>query len=310
MEILRQKAEVVMAHDKSESTVASMIGDFDAVINRNTKIDRTIIDKGKKLQVIACHSSGFDLVDVAYATEKGICVTHTPGANARSVAEFVVCLMLAMSRRLIEADQKQRIERDYSSRQNLRGSDLSERTVGIIGMGNIGKRLAKICCKGFDMKVLGYDPYTSASDLDSLGVKKVEDIFEIFRESDFVSLNCPLTEDVRGLVNKTTLKMMKKTAYLINCARGPIVNEADLGEALRAGVIQGAALDVFEIEPPSKDNPLFDAPNLIATPHMATMSYDSGDQMAIWSAESVLDVLQGIKPRFLANSTVWEQRKI
>jgi len=310
MEMLRQNAEVVVAPDKSESTVAAIIGEFDAVITRNTRIDRTIIDKGKKLQVIGCHASGVDLVDVAYATEKKIYVTHVPGANARAVAEFIVCLMIAMSRNLIAADHKQRVERKYWVQDSLIGNDLSGRTLGIIGMGRIGKILARICIGGFDMKVLGYDPYVISADIEAMGIQKVEDITDLFKESDFVSLSCPITDEVKGLVNESTLRMMKKSAYLINCARGPIVDEVALYEALEKGVIKGAALDVFEIEPPNKNNPLFDAPNLIATPHIASMSYDSRDRMAVWCAEGILSVLRGERPRFPANPSVRGLKKI
>lgn len=309
MEILRKNAEVVVAPDHSESGIAAIIGEFDAVITRNTKIDRTTIEKGTKLKVIGCHGSGVDLVDVDYATQKGICVTNLPGVNARSVAEFVVCLMLSMSRNLIEADKKQRIEREFWRGEGILGYDLEGRILGIIGMGNIGKALAKICIAGFDMKVVAYDPYVSAADFAELGIQKVEDILDIFRNSDFVSLNCPLTDEVQGLVNENTLKIMKKSAYIINCARGPIVDEDALCEALKAGVIKGAALDVFVEEPPQKENPLFDAPNLIATSHMASMTYDSRDKMSVVCAEEVLSVLRGEKPCFLANPSVWDRRK-
>ena len=310
MEMLNGETEVVIAPDRSEATVAAMIGDFDAVVTRTTMIDREIIKRGKKLQVIGRHGAGLDTVAVDYATESGVCVVYTPEANARSVAEFAVSLMLASTRNLIAADRGQRVERDYNTRNNVMGHDLQNRTVGIIGVGRIGRLIAKMCIQGFDMKVLGFDPFVSAGDLAKLGVQKVDTVFDIFKKSDFVSLNCPLTDEVRGMVNKTTLQMMKPSAYLINCARGPIVDEAALCEALKAGVIKGASIDVYAVEPPSKDNPLFDAPNLIATPHMATMTHESMDLMSTTCAEGVLSVLRGEKPRFLADPAVWDRRKI
>lgn len=309
MEMLASEVEVVTAPDRSEDTVAAMIGDFDAVITRTTRIDGKIFTPGKKLQVVGRHGAGLDIVDVECATQNGVCVVHTPAANARSVAEFVVALMLAASRNLIAADRGQRIEKNYNARNMVMGHDLERRTVGIIGMGRIGQYVAKMCVHGFDMKVIGFDPYVSKEDLAKLGVEKVADVLDIFRKSDFVSLNCPLTDEVRGLVNKNTLQMMKPTAYLINCARGPIVDEAALCEALKAGIIKGAAVDVYGTEPPAENNPLFDAPNLIATPHMATMTHESMDLMSTTCAEGVLSVLRGEKPQFLANKVVWDKRK-
>ncbi len=137
----------------------------------------------------------------------------------------MIGLMLASARMIIPADYAQRVERDFSTRNNFMGHDLENRTVGIVGMGRIGRYVAKMCKYGFDMKVLGYDPYVTAEELQTIGVEKVSDIAEIFRSSDFVSLNCPLTEEVKGLVDRAMLRTMKPNAYLINCARGPIVDE-------------------------------------------------------------------------------------
>jgi D-3-phosphoglycerate dehydrogenase len=310
MEILRNEAEVMIAPDRSEATVASIIEEFDAVITRTTNINEQIIKNGKRLQVIGRHGAGLDIVDVKCATDNKICVVHTPAANAQSVAEFVVTMMLAGSRLLIPADCAQRIKRNYNERYDLLGHDLAKRTLGIVGMGRIGRLVAGICCQGLNMKVLGYDPFVTATNLEKIGVQKVANIATILQESDFVSLNCPFTEDVRGLINKENLALMKPDAFLINCARGPIVDEIALGEALRSGLIRGAALDVFDTEPPRKDNPLFDAPNLIATPHIAAMTHESMDLMSITVAKDVLRVLKAKKPEFLANSDVWDQRKI
>ncbi|SDF51356.1 Hydroxypyruvate reductase [Sporomusa acidovorans DSM 3132] len=307
--MLTEEAEVVTAPDRSEATVAAMIRDFDAVITRTTKINREIIERGKRLRVIGCHSAGYDNVDLRCATDHGVCVVHTPGANTRSVAELVVGLMLASTRLLIKADYAQRVERDYSKRHQLMGHDLGGKTVGIIGMGRIGKKLARICIAGFDMKVIGYSPSAIEKDLREIGVTKVDDVYTIFKESDFVSLNCSLSKKVQGLVNRETLRLMKPSAFLINCARGPIIDEAALCEALKAGVIAGAALDVFDTEPTPKNNPLLDAPNLIAAPHIGTLTYESMDSMAEAVAAGVLDVLRGEKSRLLVNPEVWDKRR-
>jgi len=307
--LLKNEVEITIAQNRDESAVAAIIGEYDAVITRTTRITKEIIERGEKLAVIGRHGAGLDIVEMDWATQFGICVVHTPAANARSVAEYVVGLMLASARMIIPADYAQRVNRDFSTRNSFMGHDLENRTVGIVGMGRIGRYLAKMCKFGFDMKVLGYDPYVKAEDLQAIGVEKVNDIGEIFRASDFVSLNCPLTEEVRGIVDHTMLSTMKPNAYLINCARGPIVNETALKDALDSGIIRGAALDVFEVEPPLNDNALFDAPNLIATPHIATMTHESMDLMSITVAQGVLSALKGDKPQFLANPTVWENRR-
>jgi D-3-phosphoglycerate dehydrogenase len=309
IELLENEVELTIAQNRDESAVAAIIGEYDAVITRTTRITKEIIDQGKKLVVIGRHGAGLDIVELDYATQRGVCLVHTPAANARSVAEYVIGLMLASARMIIPADYAQRVERDFSTRNNFMGHDLENRTVGIVGMGRIGRYVAKMCKYGFDMKVLGYDPYVTAEELQTIGVEKVSDIAEIFRSSDFVSLNCPLTEEVKGLVDRAMLRTMKPNAYLINCARGPIVDEQALREALDNGVIRGAALDVFAVEPPPKDNVLFDAPNLIATPHIATMTHESMDLMSVTVAQGVLSALRGEKPQFLANPTVWETRR-
>lgn len=309
MEMLRKEAEVVVAPDRNEATVAGMLGDFDALITRTTMIDGQVMAKGQNLVVVGRHGAGLDLVDVEYATEHGICVVHTPAANARSVAEYVVALMLSLTRQVIPGDYAQRVERDFGKRNRLMGHDLENKVLGIIGMGRIGRNIAGMCGVGFAMQILGYDPYVSKEDLAKAGIEKVDSVEEILARSDFVSLNLPLTEEVRGLINLERLKLMKKTAYLINCARGPIVDEKALGIALREGMIAGAALDVFAEEPPRRDDPLFDLPNLIATPHIATMTHESMDLMSTTLAAEVLAVLKGERPHFLANAQVWEKRR-
>lgn len=282
--------EVVVAPDRSEKTAVEMIDEFDGVITRTTYIGKEIIDKGTRLKVIGRHGAGLDIIDVDYAKQKGIPVVFTPAANARSVAEYVMTLMLAMTRHLIPGDKAQRTDKNFAKRGEFMGHDLEGKTLGIIGLGRIGRYIAKMAGQGFDMKIIGYDPYVSKSDLMKINIKKYDSIEEILKNADVVTLNCPLTEEVRGLINYERLKMMKKDSFLINCARGPIVLENDVAKALNDKVIAGAAIDVYSEEPPRKDNPLFDAPNLIATPHIATMSHESMDRMSSTLASKFLKI--------------------
>ncbi|MGI6574898.1 MAG: hydroxyacid dehydrogenase [bacterium] len=309
MEILARGTQLVVAPDDKEETILNMIDDFDAVITRTTILGKDILQKGKKLQAAGYHGVGLDSIDLATATEEGICVLHTPGANAHSVAEFIVALMLALSRHLIPADYAQRVERNFGKRNQFIGSDLQNKVLGIIGTGQVGKRLAKICINGFNMRVLGYDPLVSREQLAPLGIEKVDSLEWMLKEVDFLSLNCPLTEDTRGLIDKEKLSLMKPSAYLINCARGPVVDEAALLHALKTRQIAGAGLDVLATEPPAPNSPILDLPNVIVVPHIASFAYESIDNMSITVAEDTLRVLRGEHPKHLANLEVWEKRK-
>lgn len=304
MELLASEAEVVVAPDRSEETILNMVGDFDALINRTTSIGKEIIERGKKLQVVGSHGVGFNLIDVETATKKGISVINAPGANSQAVAEFVVMMMLALTRNLIMSDYVQRVERRFDKRDQLTGNDLFQKTVSIIGMGQIGRKVAKICAAGFAMKVIGYDPYVSKEEMAAMGVTKTDSIDLFFREGDFVSVNCPYTKEVEGLVDKTKFALMKPGAFLINCGRAEIVNQQDFIDALKTKRIAGAAIDVFWEEPPRKDSPIFDLPNLIATPHMASFTNQSSDLVSQTVATDILRVLRGERPINLVNKSI------
>ena len=309
MELLAKEAEVVIAPDRTEKSTAALIEGFDAVITRTTVIDEEIIGRSERLKVIGRHGAGLDIVGMKSATDHGVCVVNTPGANAQSVAEFAVMMMMSMARQLIPADHSQRVEGRFDQRDRFMGMDLHGKTVGIVGLGQVGRRIAKICREGFDMEVLGFDPFVTAEELAAIGVKKMEAVDELLALSDFVSLNCPLTPEVEGLINRERIDLMKPTAFLINCARGPVIDEPSLIWALETGRIAGAAVDVFHEEPPRPENPLFKLPGLIATPHIAAFSHDSMDVMSVTVSEDVLRVLRGEMPRHLANPEVWEKRR-
>lgn len=309
MELLQQNATVVVAEDKSQDALSSIVKNFDALITRMTTINKEIIKHADRLEVIGLHRTGLDIVDVQAATEQGICVVHTPGANAQAVAEFVVTLMAAMSRQLIPADYAQRREGRFDKRDHFIGHDLYKKIIGIVGFGQIGRRVANICRRGFNMNVVSYDPFVTDYDMNFLGVKKAATLEELLRISDFVSLNCPVTPDVEKLINRETLALMKPSSYLINCARGPIVDESALIWALETGHISGAALDVFQDEPPDPENRLFSLPGVLATPHMAGFTHDSMDTMSTTLALDVLRVLSGERPLYPANPSIWDDKR-
>lgn len=293
IDILKKQVEVVIAPNPEPNTIESMIKDFDGLISRNTYIGKAILSKAKKLKVIASHGVGTDHIDICAATKHGVFVVNTPGANAQSVAEAVIGLLLSICRKICEGNNALKINHDFYHRDKCLGTDLYNKTIGIIGMGNIGRKLANICIQGFKMRVLYYDPFVAQEEIKEKNVFKVEELDNIFIDSDFVSLNCPYTHDLHHMVDKDKLSLMKPTAYLINCARGSLIDQKALYDALKNHKIAGAALDVYAQEPPDMDNPLFALDNIVTTPHIAAFSKDSINRMSLISAQDVLHILNG-----------------
>lgn len=293
MELLRERADVVLAEDASPQALRALIRNADGLIARNTEVSAETLNMAKNLKVIASHGAGTDHIDVDAATRAGIYVVNTPGANAESVAEAVVGLLLAGSRRLFEASQAFQSEKDYSLRHRLLGGDLHKKTIGIVGMGKIGQKLARICRGGFAMRVLFYDPYVAANAPEALGSEKRKALEEMLPEVDFLSLNCPYTPALFHLINAERLKLLKPGAGFVNCARGLLVDEDALYDSLIEKRLSFAALDVFSQEPPCLDKPLYALPNVITTPHIAAFAKDSIDLMSLTSARDVLCILEG-----------------
>jgi D-3-phosphoglycerate dehydrogenase len=255
-------------------------------------------------------------VDLAAATKRGIVVTNTPGENRQSVAELTLGFMLALARRIPQAQAaiSSLPKGDVGQftallqRHKLTGIDLEGKVLGIIGTGRIGSSVARMCTAAFDMKVTGYDPYVSGDVMKSFGVKKVESLDELLPPVDFLTVHCPLTPETKGMVGRRELASMKKGAYVINAARGGIVNEQALYEVLCSEHIAGAALDVWEIEPPDPASPLLRHPNLLATPHYAGTTEESLYRVGIAVVEEALTVLQGRRPRYAVNPEVWDRK--
>ena len=280
----------------------------DAVIVRNVPIDANLMDSCPRLKVISKHGAGVDNIDIAAATARGIVVANVPGGNADAVAEGTVALMLATLRRVPEVHGLV-ISGHYSARWRLQYGQLWERTLGLVGIGAIGARVAKICAQGFRMRVLAYDPGLSESDIRERGAQKVEDLKTLLGASDVVSLHTPMTAASFHIIGAAELRAMKPTAILVNAARGPLVDERALAEALNAGRIGGAGLDVFEVEPPSPDNPILRAPNVVLSPHTTGNTVEAARNLAVSSAEIVLAVMAGRAPVGFLNPEVWEKRR-
>ena len=285
---------IKMGRGLDEKTIMEDAADCDALLARNEHITRAIMEAAPHLKVISKHGVGLDKIDLEAAAEQNIWVTNGPLSNAIAVAEHTMMLLLACAKKLVRFDLAIR-SGDYNIRNTMKGMDVEGKTVGIIGCGKIGSMVAKKCVHGFDMKAVGYDPFVPV-EARLPEIEYVDTMEEVFRRADFVSLHVPATKDNAGFVNKDLLSLMKPTAYLLNAARGSIVNEADLCEALRSGRIAGAGLDVYAQEPPAADNPLFTLPNITVTPHNASLTYETTDRMGLHAAQGIDEVLSGGTP--------------
>ncbi len=262
----------------------------DAMIVRITPITREVIESNPNLKVIVRHGAGFDALDVKACHDNGVQALYAPVANSTSVAETALLLILECSRNVIEL-RKTWVEDYYKAKLKTRKTTLNGKTLGIIGCGNIGSRLA-VRAMGLEMNVLAYDPYKPAKDFPD-GVEVVRDLDCIFKESDYVSLHVPNTPVTKDMVNKERLEMMKSTAFLINTARGGCVVEEELYEACKNGIIAGAGLDAIRKEPVDPNNPLLDLDNVIIYPHIGGNTVEAAHRASYFSAMGVQEVYEG-----------------
>nr|NIS59906.1 3-phosphoglycerate dehydrogenase [Pseudomonadota bacterium] len=264
----------------------------DGLIVRTGKITEEVISASPNLKVITKHGIGVDNIDVGAATELKIPVLNTPFANYESVAEHVLGLMLALARDIPGLDS--RIRQGHWDKAHYRGVELYHKTLGLIGFGRIGRRVRELVSPLL-MKVLVYDPLLECDQIPS-DVTLVEKLEELLKSADIVSLHCPLTRETRHLIGRDELKMMKKTAWLINTARGEVVNEEALIDALKKGEIAAAGIDTFGKEPPEDIKALCDAGKTVLSPHIAGSTEESFRRMGMESAKNILTILQGKKP--------------
>lgn len=273
------------------------------------KIDAEVYDSAPKLKIISQMAVGFDNIDVVEATKRGICVTNTPGVLTETTADFAWTLLMAVARRIVEADKYVRSGQWKVGwhPMMMQGRDIHGATLGIVGLGRIGCAIAKRA-QGFDMKVLYYDVIRRPDFEKEYNIKFAE-MTQLFKEADFITINTPLSKETVHLVDEKKLKSMKKTAYLINNARGPIVDEKALYKALKEGWIAGAGLDVFEVEPTPIENPLLQLNNVVVAPHISSASYETRSRMAEMVAENLVAFFEGKKPPNLVNPEVMEAKK-
>lgn len=304
MELLDGVAQVYVADNQDPNNYLDQMADADALIVRIAKCDGHAIENSPNLKVIGRTGVGYDTVDVKKATQLGIPVVITPGANNRSVAEHAVAMMFALSKNLVEA-QNEMCAGNWEIRGAKKAFELEGKTVGVIGMGAIGRETAKIC-QGCGMKVAGYDPFMSREKIEALGAEYYADYRELLKTADIITIHVPLTDETRDMIAKEQLASMKKTALLINCSRGGIINEADLVQALKDGVIAGAGTDVYCNEPPKTDDPLLNCPNLIVSPHSAAQTREAVIKMAQMCVKGCLAVCRGEKWPYVADKAVYD----
>lgn len=264
------------------------IATADAIaIRSGTALTSDIIDSAKQLKVIGRAGIGVDNVDVGAATKKGIIVMNTPGGNTVTTAEHAIAMMCALTRQIPQATAS--IKGGKWEKSRFMGSELYQKTLGVIGCGNIGKIVADRA-QGLKMRVISFDPYLADELASKIGVAKVE-FDQLLAESDFITIHVPKTEKTANLINKQAFSKMKKGVYLINCARGGIVDEADLAEAIQKGIVAGAALDVFEKEPVDPGNPLLKLEEVICTPHLGAATEEAQENVALEVAQQIVDFL-------------------
>jgi D-3-phosphoglycerate dehydrogenase len=272
---------------KDKEKLAAVIGNYDGLAIRSaTKVTGKVLEWAKDLKVIGRAGIGVDNVDIPAATARGIIVMNTPFGNSITTAEHAISLMLALARQIPEADASTRAGK--WEKNKFMGVEIFGKTLGVIGCGNIGSIVADRAI-GLRMKVVAFDPFLSQERADNLGVEKVE-IDELFRRADFITLHAPLTDKTRNIINAGAIKNMKKGVRIINCARGGLVDEAALYEALKSGQVAGAAFDVFVTEP-ATENPLFHLPNVVCTPHLGAATSEAQENVALQIAEQMSDYL-------------------
>ncbi|MBI5492652.1 MAG: phosphoglycerate dehydrogenase [Deltaproteobacteria bacterium] len=277
----------VITNLKPEELKAKIKDYHGLVVRSATKATAEIIEAAENLKVIGRAGTGVDNVDMNAATKKGIVVMNTPGGNTVTTAEHAVAMMMALSRKIPQATAS--MKRGEWEKKKFEGTEVTGKTLGILGVGNIGSVVASRAL-GLRMNVIAYDPFISTEAADKIGISLVT-MDELFKKSDFISIHVPLTNETKNLVNAEAFQKMKKGVKIINCARGGIVSEKDLAEAIKAKIVSGAAFDVFEKEPPAADNPLLQLDEVILTPHLGASTFEAQENVAIAIAEQIADYL-------------------
>src|SRR5437868_776243 len=282
---------------------AYQIGAARDELARHFHVDKDLLKRTPNLLIVSSNGAGFDPVDVDACTAAGVLVVNQSGGNANSVAEHALGMLLTLSKRILESDRALRRERNVN-RNALIGNEAKGKTIGIVGLGNVGRRIAELCNGLLHMKVIAYDPYLSKEGMAARGGEKVE-LDDLLRRSDFVSISCPLNSGSRGMIGARQFALMQPHAFFITTARGFIHDERALYDALKEKRIAGAGLDVWDKEPPPLEHPLLQFDNVLASPHTAGVTREARVNMGRIAAEQILDALDGKRPPRIINPEVW-----
>lgn len=300
---LAEFGSLKVAPDIEEATIKGLMDGVVAMVVRGAApITAAVIDKADALRVIGRTGVGYDTIDIAAATRRGIPVVYAPGAGARAVAEATIGFMLALSKRMVLFDQQLKAG-NWKSRYQMQGGDLEGKVLGIVGLGRIGRIVAAMS-KPFDMTVVAYDPYVGAEEGAARGARMVG-LDDLLRQSDFISMHCPQTAETRGMISRERLKIVKPGSYFINLARGGVIESLDVvDEALRDGRLAGAALDVFDPSPPDISHPLFANANCLTSPHAIATTQGAMTRIFKSMADDMWAILHGLPPKHVVNPEV------
>ena len=300
---LEREARVVVAEESEEGVVRVGAEAQGVLIRGRPRSTDTLMAALPRLRVVGRHGVGLDTVDLAAATRLGIAVVHAPGSNAQAVAEHALMLMLCCVKHTRKIERLTR-DGDFSARHVVENTELSGKTLGIVGVGNIGRRVARFA-GALGMRVLGYDPYVPAEEVRRRGAEPVESLAALLPQVDVLTCHTPLTAETRHMIDEKTLALLRPGAVFVNTSRGPVHDERALFEALARGHLTAAGLDVFEEEPSPVDNPLFGLDNVVCTSHVAGVTKEAHRGAALQVTGEMLRVLRGERPEVLANPEVW-----
>jgi D-3-phosphoglycerate dehydrogenase len=300
IEILREHAMVDVNTGLSEDELVATIENYDALLVRSgTQVTERVIEAGKKLRFIGRAGAGVDNIDMNAATRRGVIVANAPEGNTLAATEHTMAMMQALCRNIPQANAS--MQSGEWKRSKFMGVELNEKTLGIVGLGRIGREVAKRA-SSFNMHIIGYDPFISPEKAAEMGIESMA-LDELFTKADIITVHTPLIKETRHIINEKTLATMKDGVRIINCARGGIIDEAALAAAVKSGKVAGAAIDVFEEEPP-KDSPLIGIPNIIVTPHLGASTVEAQKNVAISIAKQCLEVLGGGDAKYVVNAPI------
>jgi D-3-phosphoglycerate dehydrogenase len=301
---LESEARVVITPDQETKTVIELAREAEGILFRaGPRCDDVILDACPHVRVVGRHGVGLDTVDLDSATRHGVAVVHAPGSNSQAVAEHALMLMLACVKRTVEIDRMTR-KGDWTARHQVVNTELAGKTLGIVGVGNIGRRVARFA-GAIGMRVLGYDKYVPADEIRRRGAEPVGSLDELLPQVDILTCHTPLTPETRHMIDERALGRMKPGAIFINTSRGPVHSERAVFEALVQKRLAAAGLDVFEQEPSPVDNPLFNLDTVVCSGHVAGVTVEANKEASLQVTAEIMHVLRGERPEVLANPDVW-----